>query len=195
MRLRWLGMLVWLLALVSCAAPSRIGGQAPAFERVGRFAVTLQPADGPAQAVQGGYAWRDDGTRLLLDLSTPLGNVLARLQVEPGQATLQRADGSREQALDADGLVASVWGHPMPVSGLRDWVRGRLVAGQPVQGLRQNAEGRPEAFEQQGWQVRLGPWDAQGPRRIRLLRNDAQGRWQLQLIVDDPAPDDAAAAR
>ncbi|MFA5665070.1 outer membrane lipoprotein LolB [Castellaniella sp.] len=188
MMLRWLLTCGLLLALVACAAPSRIGGQAPAFERVGRFAVTLQPADGPAQAVQGGYAWRDDGQRLILDLSTPLGNVLARVQVDPGHATLEQADGQLDRATDADGLIARVWGHPMPVAGLRDWVRGQAVDGQPVQGLQADAQGRPEAFVQQGWQVRLGQWDAQGPRRIRLLREDAQGRWQLQLIVDDPAP-------
>lgn len=183
--IRGLGLLGLLLLLASCATPGRIGGSGPAFERAGRFAVNLQPAHGAPQAVQGGYAWRDDGQRLLLDLSTPLGNVLARVDVQPGMASLQQSNGQHDVAQSPDGLVALVWGHPMPVSGLRDWFQGRTLAGAPVSDLTEDAQGRPQSFVQQGWQVRLQDWDAQGPRRVRLLRQDDQGRWQLQLIVDE----------
>jgi outer membrane lipoprotein LolB len=182
----WRGGLMLLLAgvLAACAAPARIGGQGPAFERVGRFAVNLQPVAQAPYAAQGGFSWRDDGRTLRLDLSTPLGSVLARIQVQPGLSVLERADGSHETADNPDALLALIWGHAMPVSGLRAWIRGQPVQGRPVQGAQRDGQGRLTAMEQDGWEVRLSDYDELGPRRVRLLRQDDQGQWRLQLVVD-----------
>jgi outer membrane lipoprotein LolB len=146
--------------------------------------VNLQPVAEAPYAAQGGFSWRDDGRALRLDLTTPLGSVLARIQVEPGQSVLERADGSHEAAADPDALLALIWGHAMPVSGLRAWIRGRPVSGRPVQDPRRDGQGRLVAMEQDGWQVELSDYDDQGPRRVRLQRRDDQGQWRLQLIVD-----------
>lgn len=178
--------LILLLAclVAACTTPARIGGQGTAFERVGRFAVNLQPVAEAPYAAQGGFSWRDDGRTLRLDLSTPLGSVLARILVQPGLSLLERADGSRESAADPDSLLALVWGHAMPVSGLRAWVRGQPLKGHPVQSATHDAQGRLTHLQQDGWQVDLSDYDARGPRRVRLLRMDAQGQWRLQLVVD-----------
>ena len=40
------------------------------------------------------------------------------------------------------------------------------------------------AMEQDGWQVNLSDYDDHGPRRVRLLRQDDQGQWRVQLVVD-----------
>ncbi len=170
--------------LAACATPARIAGQGAAFERVGRFAVNLQPFAQEPHAAQGGFSWRDDGQTLRLDLSNPLGSVLARIQVSDGLSMLERADGSREQATSPDALLALVWGHPMPVAGLRYWIRGRAAPGHAVSDETRDPRGRLTALDQDGWQVRLSDYDAQGPRRVRLSRRDAQGQWRLQLIVD-----------
>jgi outer membrane lipoprotein LolB len=183
-RVRWLAVMGLVAVLAACAAPARIGGRGPAFERVGRFAVNLQPVAQPPYAAQGGFSWRDDGRTLRLDLSTPLGSVLARIQVEPGRSVLERADGSHEAAASPDALLALVWGHAMPVSGLRSWIRGQPVQGRPVSGERRDGAGHLVSLEQDGWQVLLSDYDREGPRRVRLLREDAQGQWRLQLVVD-----------
>lgn len=176
-------LVFWLAA---CATPARIAGQGPAFDRVGRFAVNLQPVAQPPYAAQGGFSWRDDGRVLRLDLSSPLGGVLARIQVMPGQAVLERSDGSQESAANADTLLAQVWGHPMPVTGLRSWIQGRASPGSPALAVQHDAQGRLIALQQDGWEIRLSDYDAQGPGRVRLLRQDTQGQWRLQLIVDRP---------
>jgi outer membrane lipoprotein LolB len=72
----------------------------------------------------------------------------------------------------------------MPVSGLRAWIRGQPVQGRPVQGAQRDGQGRLTAMEQDGWEVRLSDYDELGPRRVRLLRQDDQGQWRLQLVVD-----------
>src|SRR5690606_40590682 len=67
------------LALAGCAGPARIVGDGTAFERTGRFAVNVTEAGGAQEAVQGGFAWRDTGRLLRLDLVNPLGTTLARI--------------------------------------------------------------------------------------------------------------------
>lgn len=181
---RLLTVLCLTLWLAACATPARIAGQGQAFDRVGRFAVNLQPVAQAPYAAQGGFSWRDDGEALRLDLSNPLGSVLARIQVVPGHAVLERADGSQESAAGPDALLAQVWGHPMPVDGLRHWIQGRIRTGVPVSAVRRDAQGRLIALQQDGWEIRLSDYDKQGPGRVRLLRQDEQGQWRLQLIMD-----------
>jgi outer membrane lipoprotein LolB len=172
------------LMLAACATPSRIGGQGPAFERVGRFAVNLQPLAQQPYAAQGGFSWRDDGRALRLDLSNPLGSVLARIRVEAGVSVLERADGSRESAASPDALLTQVWGHPMPVAGLRHWIHGQAEPGREPDAAQRDGQGRLTAFQQDGWDVRLSDYDDRGPLRVRLSRQDDQGQWRLQLVMD-----------
>src|SRR5690606_34620535 len=126
--------------------------------------------DLPTEAVQGGFAWRDTGAQLLLDLANPLGSTLARVSVEPGRATLTRSDGSTETAPDADALVLQVLGGEVPVAGLRYWLRGQAGPA-PVQERANDAQGRLSSLRQDGWLVQLSRYDEQGPRQLRLLRS------------------------
>src|SRR3546814_1430061 len=74
-RLWWCAGFLALL-LTACATPQRIGVDAhtEAFDRTGRFALNVQNFGGQRDAVQGGFAWHDDGRMLILDLANPLGS-------------------------------------------------------------------------------------------------------------------------
>lgn len=174
-----------VLLLGACAAPQRIGSGAAAdvFERTGRFALNVQHFGGKRDAVQGGFAWLDEGRALRLDLANPLGNTLARVDVMPGRAILTRSNGEREQAAHPDALVELVLGSPMPVAGLRDWLRGR-TGDAPVQGMEKNENGQISVFSQDGWRVQLSRYDHLGPRLLQLNRNDANRNISLRLVVD-----------
>src|SRR5690606_4711346 len=105
-------LLAWLAA---CAVPQPItapegAAQAQALSRVGRFALRIDDVGGRQEAVQGSFAWRDDGRQLILDLVSPLGATLARVEARPGMAVLREADGKQTQARDPDELVARVLG-------------------------------------------------------------------------------------
>lgn len=182
--LRTLALWMSVLLLASCATPTRIGGTGPAFERAGRFAVSVTPVNGPVQAAQGNFAWRDTGSLLRLDLLSPMGAVLARILVEPGQAVLERANGEREYAANADALLAEIWGEAVPVAGLRAWIQGQPWAGSPVDSVQRDDQGRVSRLIQDGWTVRLSDYDVQGPGRLRLAREQAGRRLSLQLIAD-----------
>lgn len=182
--LRWIGLAATLLILAACATPQRIGGTGAAFERVGRFAVTVRAVNAPPQAAQGGFSWRDTGERLRLDLVSPVGNVLAQIQVSPDSAVLVRSNGERETASDPDTLLAQVWGHAVPVAGLRAWIRGLAQPGRAPAALHRDPQGRIISLDQDGWQVSLSDYDTLGPMRVRLSRDDAQGEVRVQLIVN-----------
>lgn len=176
--------LVSMVILASCAVPPKITGQAgeTAFSRTGRFAVNVVQ-NGKARAVQGGFAWYDNGTTMELDLANPLGNTLAKVKVNPTGATLLRSDGTTEYAHSANALVAKVLGSSIPVQGLRNWLRGRVNA-QLASDQKQNAAGQPESFTQNGWSVRLSRYDAQGPTLLRMKRSGTDGRVSVRLAVN-----------
>lgn len=182
--LRWVGLVAMLAVLAACASPQRIGGTGAAFERVGRFAVTIRPVNAPAQAAQGSFSWRDTGERLRLDLVSPVGNVLAQIQVSSDSAVLVRSNGEREAASDPDTLLAQIWGYAVPVAGLRAWIQGRVQPGDAPSTLNRDPQGRIVSLDQDGWQVSLSDYDARGPMRVRLLRHDTQGEVRVQLIVN-----------
>lgn len=173
-------------ALVAgCASPSRIEGPdaGPSFDRTGRFALLVDRRHAEQEAVQGGFAWRDTAAGQRLDLANPLGNTLARIDLQPGRAVLTRSNGAVEQAASPDALVEQVLGSPIPVAGLRYWLQGRLAPG-PAQHVEKDAEGRLFRFAQQGWRVELSRYDELGPRLLRLRRTEAARDISLRLVVD-----------
>ncbi|RXN90652.1 outer membrane lipoprotein LolB [Achromobacter aloeverae] len=172
-------------ALAGCVTPDRIAGTGAhgEFSRVGRFALTVNQDDGRQNALQGGFSWLDDGRRYVLDLTTPLGSTQARVEGRPGMATLDKADGTHLQASDPDALAQDALGSRVPVSGLRDWLRGRLAPQPPAQDVQRDDQQRVAAFQQGGWSARLSRYDDLGPQLLVLERREADRNIVLRLVV------------
>jgi outer membrane lipoprotein LolB len=168
-----------------CAGPGRIGGEGPAFERSGRFAVNVNEAGRSPEAVQGGFSWRDTGRVLRLDLVNPLGTTLARVTVDGSRAVLEKSDGSTETAPTADALLEKVMGVSLPVSHLRSWLRGQ--PGPSAVNVERDAEGRAASFSESGWQLRLSRYDAEGPGLLRAERRDGSRQISVRLAADESA--------
>lgn len=149
-----------------------------AYERSGRFALTVRDMamERTRDSVQGGFTWVDTGSLLTLDLNNPLGSTLARVVVSDSQAVLTRANGERIAAADPDSLVAEVLGSPIPVSGMRHWLRGQRD-GRPV------AAGSQQ-FDEAGWHVRMSDFDAKGPTRLQFDRR-LQGEQVTVRVVTE----------
>lgn len=181
---RWTAASLMVSLLAACATPERIAPDGDtAFQRTGRFSVTVEHVDGTRDAVQGGFAWLDTGTTLTLDLSNPLGSTLARVTVNNGLATLTHSNGAQEYAPDADSLVDKVLGSPVPVAGLRDWLRGRTAAGVTHDTETDSDTGQLAGFVQNGWRVRLSRYDALGPTVLQLNRNDGTRTLRVRLAI------------
>lgn len=155
--------------------------------RVGRFAVLAfdKRENVNKDAVQGGFVWRDFGRSLEVDLTNPLGNTLARVEVSDFQSVLINSSGQRIVAPSPDDLVArALDGRPLPVSGIRYWVKGQLMPSTPAEGVERDAQGRLTAAFQNGWQIALSDYDAKGPKRMHLVRNEPAERITVRLTVD-----------
>lgn len=174
-----------LLALLGACAqlPQRTAGwqppEWPAWSLRGRIAVHA--------GEQGWHAslnWRQSVTGYQLELSGPLGQGAVRLTGDAAGVTLERADGLRDWAEDADALLARNTGWTLPVSGLRYWVQGRAVPDRPADWER-DSDGRPLRLRQDGWDIRYSSYQDQAgaaplAKRIDLERDGIRAR----LIID-----------
>ncbi|PJX21085.1 hypothetical protein CAP48_17410 [Advenella sp. S44] len=150
------------------------------FERSGRFALTVydRSAERNRDSVQGGFTWLDTGAVLTLDLTNPLGSTLARVVVADDQAVLTRSNGQRTVASDPDALVAEVLGSPIPVSGMRNWLKG-MRDGQGAEAVRSK-----QTFSEAGWQVNMSDFDAKGPTRLNFERTMAGDRITVRVVTE-----------
>jgi outer membrane lipoprotein LolB len=156
----------------------------------GRFAASISRGDA-REAVSGRFTLAAGPTRSVLDLASPLGNTLARIEAGAEGATLTAPQGDGSLATwhgpSADALAEAVLGYALPVAGLPDWLQGRAAAGRPSQSLPE--AGPATRIEQDGWVIAIDErFGASGaPRRLTLDRTDATGTLQLRLALDAPA--------
>ena len=152
----------------------------------GRFAVTTALGE-QRESVSGRFSLEVRGPQQILEVASPLGTTVARIEIEPGGA---RATGARMQEVrgaNADALTEQLLGWPLPVSGLADWIEGRPV---PQRSARIERDGdRIVLIEQDGWVIRLSEYleGTARPRRLVLERPAGVDTPSvtLRLIVDD----------
>ncbi len=84
-----------------------------------------------------------------IDLTTPLGSVVAQAKWSPAEVVLVTPQGERRFS-DLDSLTREALGEAIPVAALFDWLRGRPWPGATSQPL---AAG--QGFSQLGWAVDL----------------------------------------
>jgi outer membrane lipoprotein LolB len=178
-------MLLWLAGCAVTVPESGNGGQTE-FLRYGRFALKAEDFNRDPEAVQGGFTWRDAGVRFSLDLTDPMGSVIARIVAERAGATLTRSNGEQVYAKTPDALLQTVLGQTIPVDGLRSWLR---TINSPLAGMTmvlKDPEGRIQTFEQSGWRVQLSRFDELGPQLLVLTQSDGSKNIAIRLVVDKP---------
>lgn len=176
-----------LLALVvaGCAA---VPATAPDRLYTGRFSVVATSGD-KRETVSGRFNVEVRGDRQTIDLATPLGTTVARIEVGPDGARARGPGVDEVQGRDADALTEQLLGWRLPVSGMSDWIEGRPAPGRPARVERDGT--RPVLIEQDGWVVRLSEaFPASGRPRLIVLERPASPLAPgvvLRLILDEPA--------
>ena len=178
-----------MLSLLAGCATSPVAP--PDRSYTGRFSATTLAATAGGeqrQSVSGRFNFEIRGDHQRLELASPLGTMVARIDVEPSGARATGAQMQDVRGADADALTEQLLGWRLPVTGLSDWIEGRPVAGRPALVDREN--GRIVAIEQDGWIIRLPEvFDISArPRRLLLERPGASNApaVDLRLIIDEP---------
>src|SRR5690625_4820129 len=155
------------------------------FHRQGRFAVHAERMNDKPEAVQGGFNWYDNGQQLVLELRNPLGHVMAQLQVDDRGAWLQEPRAGMRYGESADALAQEIFDQPIPVEGLRYWLRG--APSPQASDIGPDDQGRLEQARDQGWRITLNEYDAQGPKRLLLVFHQGGQRITERIVIDaDP---------
>lgn len=100
-----------------------------------------------------GVTWKQHAESYQIRLSGPFSQGGAVLEGTPQQVRLTLSDGQAYQAQTPEQLLADVMDVQLPVSALRDWVRGLPHQQLEVNAMTLDEQGRLTALEQQGWQV------------------------------------------
>jgi outer membrane lipoprotein LolB len=182
----WLVGALSALAAACTTLPPATGG----VNYSGRFALVVDGAD-RHEATSGRFALNVDGSDVTLDLSTPLGTTVARLQSGPEGAvlTVPSAGGLRTaRGPDPDALSLQVLGWTLPVSGIGDWIEGRPASGRPYR-LDPGQDGAAQ-LEQDGWTIRFEPRGSDGRIRRLDMNRPRQGdapAVSLRVVLDSGA--------
>jgi outer membrane lipoprotein LolB len=134
--------------------------------------------------VAGAFTWTHDVTHDAIDLSTPLGQTLAKLEGGAAGVEVRLPDGRTQTASTWRELTERAFGVTIPVDGMSAWVRGVPRPAEPFT-IERDARGRTALLRQQGWEVVYAYADdaAQRPFRASLSYPGAD-TIEVRVVVD-----------
>lgn len=134
------------------------------------------------QAYQGSLYWRHTERSDELTLSGPLGQGAAELRRDGASAVLQLPDGERHEAATLEVLAERLFGAPLPLSELPDWIRGVAPDAQL------DAQQRPMRLVLPDfWTVEWLRYDDAGrPQLLSLENQDVGVRLRIDRWADSP---------
>ena len=121
-------------------------------EYQGRFAVHYADQNGQVRDAYGNYDWVEHADAVTLSLRNPLGSTLAIVVATPTSASLELPNQAPRTADNVESLMQSALGFPMPVGGLRYWLRNEPAPGSHAK-TSEDASGRITQIVQDGWQI------------------------------------------
>jgi len=132
-----------------------------------------------------GIHWQERGQQFQIKLSGPFSQGGVALDGNAETVTLTLDDGETVSAATPEQLLAESMGWLLPVSALRDWVRGVPYSKLPVDSKQLDAQGRLTKLEQAGWQIeflRYMPFKGTSmPEKVFMKHPEMS----IRLIVSD----------
>lgn len=151
----------------------------------GRFAVKIIGiTEGNNQGGSGGFTLTQDSFTDVLEIRNPVGGSLAKITIKPGEAFLER-DGKVVTAVDADSLIQSALGLPLPARGLSDWLRGQTRPGSNAS-VERNAEGQVSKIVQDGWTLSYNWGNSSRLDKLSMTRSSNIGSIDIRLVFEHP---------
>jgi outer membrane lipoprotein LolB len=193
--LRWLAGAGCALLLAGCAttavnlSSAQVAPYREQIELDGRLFVNFEK-DGKPDTISVKFNWLQQGTRVDVDLASPMGQTVARISVTPEAATLTQSDKRAPLvAKDIDTLTAEALGWSLPVSGLREWLQGYARG---ADGQRFTASpAQNTVLTADGWRLTFVSWQddaaaTPSPKRIDATRaaTASSGELAIRIVID-----------
>ncbi|NOQ94070.1 MAG: outer membrane lipoprotein LolB [Methylophaga sp.] len=100
-----------------------------------------------------GLRWQEDRGVYQIKLEGPFSQGGVSLEGENGHVVLTMADGEKLSATNPEGLLLEAVGWNLPVSALRDWIKGIPYSKEAFESVSYDDKGRITFLVQQGWNV------------------------------------------
>jgi outer membrane lipoprotein LolB len=123
-------------------------GQFDQWQLQGRTAIT-QGKEG----WNAGLRWQENQGAYQIKIEGPFSQGGITLEGNASQAVLTMTDGQKISARDPEILIKEALGIQLPVSALRDWVRGIPYSSINIDQLELDTEGQVTHLVQQGWDI------------------------------------------
>ena len=134
--------------------------------------------------VAGGFTWVHDGPRDTIDLATPLGQTLAKLEGDADGVTVHLQDGRVETARSWRELTERAFGVTIPVAGLAAWVRAMPRVGSAY-AIERDPRARVSLLRQDGWEIVYAYADDADRRPFRVALTMQGGEpVDVRVVVD-----------
>jgi len=151
----------------------------------GRFAVKITGlTESQNQGGSGGFTLTQDALKDVLEIRNPVGGSIAKITINPGEATLER-DGQIVTAIDADTLVQNTLGLPLPARGLSNWLRGEVRPGSEAS-IERNINGQVSKINQDGWELLYTWGNNVRLDKLTMTRSSNIGSIDIRLVFDRP---------
>ncbi len=150
----WGRPVAWLLATSLLGGCASVGHKAPVGAETlsGKLSVRVDASSSaPARSESGNFELKGTPDEGQLNLSSPLGTVLAQARWSGQRAWLTTSQGETAYP-DLDTLTQEMLGESLPVAALFDWLRGRPW---PSAASQASATSTAPGFQQLGWSVDL----------------------------------------
>ena len=135
-------------------------------------------------AVAANFTWTHAPEGDRVDVATPLGQTVARLESDGAQVRMERPGQPAESFADWDAVTLAVFGVGIPVDGLAAWIVGAPAAGAPSTGER-DPQGRPLVLRQRGWEIVYAYADTGRTRPTRLIMRYPDALpVEVRIVVD-----------
>jgi len=173
------------LALAACASappvPAPPAGVAldATFRAEGRMSAR-RGSDGVAVH----FDWRHSPERDEFDVSTPLGQVVARMQRDDAGVRVERPGEPIAGYVSWRALTYAVLGVAIPVEGLVSWIQGAPASGANGD-VERDADGRASLLREEGWEIVYAYAEGTTRRPSRLvMRYPGSEAIEVRIVVD-----------
>ena len=135
-------------------------------------------------ALAGAFIWTHDAAHDAIELSSPLGQTLAKLEGDTHNVTVHLSDGRVESGPTWSALTEKAFGVTIPVDGLASWIRA-LPRPNARYSVERDAQGRVSLLRQDGWEVIYAYADDTARRPFRVtLRYPGAESIEVRVVVD-----------